>query len=113
MQSSPKPAYSKGFLWFLFSGTAMLSALVLPIHFLMMLFFPFVFMRLDSILTRGYFFVLFFAALYHGLYRTETVLIDLGLGRFSKIINPIIWVIFLISVAASFYLFFVADNWHP
>lgn len=74
-QNYQVPAYFKGFLWFIFSGTAMLSAFILSVHiWALMNGYS---MKLDSLFFKIYFSVLFFSALYHGLYRTKTILKDL------------------------------------
>lgn len=70
-----KPAFLKGFLWFLFSGTAMLSAFILPVHIWALA--NNYSMKLNPWFFKIYFGVLLFSALYHGLYRTKTILKDL------------------------------------
>lgn len=77
MPSRPdaKPAKLAGLLWGLFSATAFLSAFTLPIHiWALMTDWK---MKLDPVFFKFYFAVLFFSALYHGLYRLKTVLKDL------------------------------------
>lgn len=93
-----RPAYLKGFLWFIFSGAASLSAFVLPVHLWALiqgyepknLFF--------GMLPIGalYFIVVLEAALYHGLYRTKTILFDLGCIRYSRLIDIIAALLFAV-----------------
>ena len=87
LKNSPKPAFVSGFLWVTFSGTAMLSAFVLPVHIwaLQAGYAP----KLENFFFLGYFFIVFACALYHGLYRTKTVLFDLGLIRERKSTNSV------------------------
>lgn len=102
--SPNSPAFLKGFLWFVFSGTAMLSAFILPIHLWAVL--SGASMKLNSLLFRGYFFILIIAALYHGLYRTKTILFDLGLGKYEKIIGLLAVIVFLFYIFNAASLFF-------
>ncbi|MDP2625058.1 MAG: hypothetical protein Q8P27_02625, partial [Candidatus Peregrinibacteria bacterium] len=77
---SPKPAYVKAGMWMLFSGTAMFSAFVLPIHIWMFMDGKgcgsdgcvYVGMRLDEWWFKAYFVILVGAALYHSFYRVKT-----------------------------------------
>lgn len=70
-----KPAKLAGLLWGLFSATAFFAAFTLPIHiFALLTGWK---MKLDPAFFKLYFAVLFFSALYHGLYRLKTVLKDL------------------------------------
>lgn len=101
-----RPAYLKGFLWFAFSATAMLSAFILPIHIFLFLTPGSIEMRLSNPLLRIYFFILFISALYHGLYRTKTILFDLGFGKYQKMSGAIMTVLFLIFTGAVGYLVF-------
>lgn len=103
MQTLAKPAYTKGIMWFLFSGTAMASAFLLPVH-LWALFSDHT-MQSTS-LSRLYFFFLAFCVLYHGLYRTQTILADLGLGRYAKISGGILIGLFIFGISLAGYLFF-------
>lgn len=75
LSTQVKPARLIGLLWGLFSAMAMISAFVLPVHVFAIMagFLP----RVDAWYFKLYFFVLFFSALYHGLYRLKTVLKDL------------------------------------
>lgn len=98
------PAFLKGFLWLAFSGTAMLSAFILPIH--LWAAFNGSPMKLDSMLFRGYFFILIIAALYHGLYRTKTILFDLGFGKYQKTIGLLAVIVFLFYAFNAASLFF-------
>ncbi len=101
---TPHPvSYLKGFLWFTFSGTAMLSAFILPIH-VWALAHGYA-MNLSNIFFRLYFLVLFIAALYHGLYRAKTILFDLGLGKYQKAIDTIATITFLVSLGLTVKLF--------
>lgn len=93
-----KPAFITGFLWFAFSGTAMLSAFILPIH-IWAISHGYT-MNLGNIFFRLYFVVLFVCALYHGLYRTKTILFDLGLGRHKKPIMIITGALFILFTFA-------------
>lgn len=102
-----KPAYFKGFLWFAFSAASMLSAVTLPIHIFLFLTPGSVEMRLDHPIFRIYFFILFISALYHGLYRTKTILFDLGLGKYEKIIGTVTTIIFLLFAALTIKLLFL------
>lgn len=99
--NSQKPAYLKGFLWFAFIGTAMLSAVILPIH-LWAITHGYE-MKLDNFFFRLYFFVLISAALYHGLYRTETILFDLGILKHGKINTVIFLIACGITIGAALY----------
>ena len=106
----PRPAYAKALMWFLFSGTAMLSAFTLPVHFFALyegirprLHFTFLG---TTLVGRGYIFILIFAGLYHGLYRTKTIAFDLGMVSGQKILGTLLSLIFLGSVGASFWLLF-------
>jgi hypothetical protein len=72
----PATSYLHGLLWLAFSGTAMISAFILPIHILALL--AGYQMNLSGELFWMYFAFLFFCALYHALYRVKTILKDLG-----------------------------------
>lgn len=100
-----KPAFLKGFLWFAFSGTAMLSAFILPVHLWALSNSRF--MNLNTLFFRLYFFVLFIAALYHGLYRTKTILFDIGLIKYQKTIGWVATIIFLFYVLNAISLLFL------
>ncbi len=94
-----KPAYLKGFLWFAFSGTAMLSAFILPVHIWALshgyhMDFPWWPFRL-------YFTVLMIAALYHSLYRVKTICFDLGFGTHEKAIEAFCALLFLLASATT------------
>ncbi len=82
----------------------MLSAFILPIHLLALLNGSS--MKLDSIFFRGYFFILIIAALYHGLYRTKTVLFDIGLTKYQKMISWITTILLLFYTLNAASLFF-------
>lgn len=82
----------------------MLSAFILPIHFWAILSNASI--KLDSLLLRGYFFILIIAALYHGLYRIKTILFDLGLEKYQKIIGLLAVIIFLFYTFNAASLFF-------
>lgn len=111
MKEPIKPAYIKGILWFLFSGTAMLSAVILPVHIWALMtghvpewwttgaYWP------SPIILRVYFIVLSIAALYHGLYRTKTIVFDLGFTKATKPVGILCTILFLIGAAYSTYLF--------
>lgn len=75
LRKIPIPAQLKGFLWLLFSGTAMVSAFILPIHFWAMMNG---FALQNSWKAKIFLIILLFSALYHGLYRTFTILFDIG-----------------------------------
>lgn len=90
---SNKPLLIKPLLWLTFSGTAMLSAFILPVHVWALMSGNH--MKLSWLPARLFFFVLFGAALYHGLYRTKTILFDLGVTRGLKVIGIILSLVFV------------------
>lgn len=92
-ESSPRPAFIKGLLWFTFSGTAMLSAFILPIH--IWAIHAGYAMRLDAIWFRLYFVLLFGAMLYHSFYRVKTILFDLTFVKASKVLGGVLLLLFL------------------
>lgn len=69
----------KALLWFIFSGTATVSAFILPVHLWALLsgYEP----NFSSNFNTFYFWALFFCAVYHGLYRLKTILFDVGLTK--------------------------------
>src|SRR3989338_10641234 len=97
-----KTAYIKGFLWFAFSGTAMLAAFILPVH-IWALTNDFTFQT--TWLARIYFIVLMIAALYHSLYRVKTIVFDLGFGKYQKAVGYVATALFIIFSALTVYLF--------
>ncbi len=100
-----KLATLKALFWFIFSGTAMLSAFILPVH-VWALNDGFS-MNLTWWLPRAYFFVLFAAALYHSLYRVKTIAFDLGMVKITKPLGYFLSLLFLASLSAfSIRLFF-------
>ena len=101
----PSPAFLKGFLWFTFSGTAFACAFILPAHILALMLGAT--MRLDSLPMRMYFCFLFFAGLYHGLYRTKTILFDLGLGQYQKAIDAVAVALFVATMSYLVWYFFI------
>lgn len=105
-----RPAYSKALMWFLFSGTAMLSAFTLPVHFFALyegirprIYFTFLGL---PFLGRLYALILIICGLYHGLYRTKTIAFDLGMMRLQKILGIVLPLIFAGAVGASVWLLF-------
>lgn len=93
-KNKSEPSYVSGLMWFAFSATAMLSAVILPIQIYAL---PSGYdLNVDTIFHKTYFSVLLIAALYHGLYRTKTIIFDLGIKKYSKIINVMIWSTFII-----------------
>jgi hypothetical protein len=79
MELPPKPSRISGLLWGLFSGTAMLSAFILPVHiYALMKGYQ---MNLESWYFKLYFIALFGSALYHGFYRLKTILKDLAITK--------------------------------
>lgn len=102
----PKLATVKAFLWLIFSGTAMLSAFIFPVHVWALA--DGLSMDLSWWLPRLYFFVLFAAALYHSLYRVKTIAFDLGMVRIVKPLGVVLSLVFLASILAfSSRLFFL------
>lgn len=100
-----KLAYLKGFLWFTFSGTAMLSAFILPVHIWAHSTGEII-INLTPLFFRFYFFVLIICALYHGLYRTKTILFDLGIAKGQTLINVLLIILFFVfTLAAAVYCF--------
>ena len=87
------PAFLKGALWFLFSGTAMLCAFILPIHFLALS--NGYRLRQDLPFIKLYGAILLLAALYHGLYRTATVVFDLGFIKKHHLIEKALVCLFI------------------
>lgn len=74
-RSSFRPSRIAGILWGLFSLTAFISAFLLPAHiYLTMAGWK---IKLTPWYFKLYFGILFFSALYHGLYRLKTILKDL------------------------------------
>lgn len=79
-----KPSKYAGITWFLFAGTATFSAFFLPI-FIYMELSP-KYMPLPNIPFLIFLSLIVFTALYHSFYRIKTILTDLGLGAYEKII---------------------------
>lgn len=98
VEATPKPKVLKVFLWFTFSGTAMLSAFILPIHLWALATGSA--LKLSWWIARYYFLILTICALYHGLYRTKTILFDLGVTKGLKVIGAVLSIVFVISVIA-------------
>lgn len=71
-----------------FTGTATLSAFILPVHIALLLRGDRI--RLDATWMKVYFFILVFAALYHGFYRVRTIAFDLTWIRVSNILGAIL-----------------------
>jgi hypothetical protein len=99
-----KPDYFKGLLWFTFSGTAMLSAFILPIH-IWILMNPqgcgsegceYMWMDLSVWGAELYFFVLIGAALYHSFYRVKTIAFDLTWLKTSKVLEWVLSILFFV-----------------
>ncbi|MEK9132335.1 MAG: hypothetical protein AAB606_01320 [Patescibacteria group bacterium] len=102
---SIKPAYLKGFLWVAFSGTATLCAILLPVHIFAIL------MGSDAKLGnnfygRTYIFILISCALFHSLYRVNTILIDLGLAKYQKTAGVLLSLLFVVFEVVAVYTFF-------
>ena len=91
--SSKKPAFVKGFLWFSFSGTAMLSAFILPIHVWAVMTGRW--MSLEFWWQKTYLMILVAAALYHSYYRVKTVAFDLTLVKLEKVLEVLLGVMFV------------------
>ena len=104
MDKPSQPSYMKGFLWLAFSATATFCAFVLPIHiFALTIGFS---MDFSSIFLRIFYFTVLIAALYHGLYRTKTILLDIGLIQYKKTIGWLAVIVFLFYTFNAASLFF-------
>ena len=95
-------SFKKGLLWFAFSGTAMLSAFLLPIH-IFALAQDFTIQR-SHFFARVYIFVIIFCALYHSLYRVQTIIRDLGFEKITKFTGWLLTLIFLSCVGIALYV---------
>ncbi len=107
--STNKPAYLKGVLWFLFSGTAMLCAFVLPGFIAALLYtkeMPTAEL-IHPLITSIYFSVIILAAAYHGLYRVKTIVFDLGFHKIQKAVDVLCILLFFFCLAATAYVFFI------
>lgn len=102
-------AYKKALGWMLFTGTAMLSAFILPIHMWVLAANShcgpdgcgYVWMNLDPWWAKPYFLVLIFAALYHSFYRIRTIAFDLTWVRLSKILAPLLTILLIVSMMVA------------
>lgn len=101
--SRPRLAYLKGFFWFAFGGTAMVSAFTLPLHIAVGGLYSGALMAPENLAMRSYFFIVTVCALYHGLYRTGTILEDLGVKRAKRAIE---WCVGGVGVATT-----IAAGW--
>ncbi len=80
--SHKKPALSKSFLWALFSGSATLTAFLLPVFIFLTLTTPFVFAPpFDDWIMVVILIIMLAAALYHSVYRIIASNHDLKLGK--------------------------------
>ena len=103
---SPRPAFLKGMLWFVFSATAMLSAFILPVHILALQ--ARYEMKLDGFFYPLYFIILFGVMLYHSFYRVKTILFDLTLVKTSKVIGSILMMVYILLMVLAIFLLFRA-----
>ncbi|MEK7524413.1 MAG: hypothetical protein AAB588_05295 [Patescibacteria group bacterium] len=111
MSNTSRPAFIKGLLWFTFSGTAMLSAFILPAHIWALSSKDSIMYLMESFLFRAYFFILILCALYHGLYRTKTILFDVGITKYQKSIGITLMLLFFVfMLLATVYLFILAPE---
>lgn len=98
----------KAFLWFLFSGAATFSAFILPIF----LWTQWKGYQGKEIPIPGgteiFLFVTAFCAIYHGLYRTKTIIFDLGFPRAAKISGIIFFLI--ATPALAWYAYVLASS---
>lgn len=97
-----KPAVLSGILWGFFAFTGTIIALLLPLHIVAIYY--------GWQLKAGFFYrvfgsILFISVLFHGLYRTKTLLFDLGASKFSKSINVVFIFLFLGLSVLTFYSF--------
>lgn len=104
---SIKPAYLKGFLWLLFSGTATLCAVLLPVHIYAILRGGDAKLG-NSLYSRAYVFILISCALFHSLYRVNTILVDLGLAKYQKTAGVLLSMLFVVFEGVAIYTFFFA-----
>ena len=107
-QPGKKDSFS-GLLWFAFSGTAMFAAVFLPIHLLAILFDrkPLINHIDANLVTEAYFFILLFATLYHSLYRSKSLIFDLGLTGLAKIMLPLVLILVALGSIALFWFIFL------
>lgn len=96
------PSYSKGFLWFLFSGTATVSAFILPIH-IYALMSDFTIQR-SHFFARAYIFIIIVCALGHSLYRVQTIILDLGFEKTAKYSGWLLTAVFLVFTGIALYV---------
>jgi hypothetical protein len=97
-----KVAFWKNIRWMIFSGTAMLSAFILPIH-IWAIMNGYVW-DTRSVWIEIYFYILFLSAMYHSFYRVGTVFFDLTLKRTSKIVDAVMAGLFIgLAVIIWFY----------
>lgn len=109
LPKKPATAYGKAIGWMLFTGTAMLSAFILPVHMWVLAANShcgpdgcgYVWMNLDPWWAKFYFLVLIFAALYHSFYRIRTIAFDLTWVRLSKILGPLLMVVLIAAMVLA------------
>lgn len=102
IMSTKKPAlaYAKAIGWMLFTGTATLSAFILPVHIWALISDShcgsggcgYVWMKLDSWWANLYFFILIFAVLYHSFYRLRTLIFDFTLVKTARVLGVVLLV---------------------
>ena len=91
-------------LWILFSATATITAIALPVNLFAWLMGYASAATLTSIWFNIYMFIILSAALFHGLYRTKTILHDLGI-KSEKTIAALLSLIFLFFGYVGAYIF--------
>lgn len=102
-----KPSKLTGISWFLFAGAATVSAFFLPVFIYGAIHPNGAHNIRPRIISSFILFFVIFCALHLSLYRVKTILLDLGLGKYEKIITISLRFLFTILMMMVVYFFLV------